>query len=87
MATTQDENVDAKVRKGLTGTAFEPSSLHRLSGGLVNWGYRANLSVPLDDGTSEVFLKHGETFLAKIPNFEVSLLRCVRSVSWTLHSV
>ncbi|KEF57998.1 uncharacterized protein A1O9_05921 [Exophiala aquamarina CBS 119918] len=76
MATTQDEKVDAKVRKGLAGTSFEPSSLQRLSGGLVNWGYQAALLVPLDDGTSEVFLKHGETFLAKIPDFEVGLLRC-----------
>lgn len=78
MASTQDEKVDARVREGLKGTTFEPSGIQRLSGGLVNWGYRATLSSPLKDGTSEVFLKHGETFLAKIPNYEVDILRCVR---------
>lgn len=84
--TTDDEKVDAAVRKGLTGTAFETSSIQRLPGGLVNWGYRATLSVPLDDGTSEVFLKHGETRVAKIPDFEVNVVRCVRSASRTLLS-
>jgi len=83
MVSTPDEMVDARVRKGLKGTAFESSSVKRLSGGLVNWGYQATLLVPLADGTSEVFLKHGETFLAKIPDFEVGLLRCVRAVSRT----
>ena len=82
MATTVDEQVDAKVdakvRDGLTGTAFEPASVQRLSGGLVNWGYRATLKVPLDDGTDEVFLKHGETWVAKIPDYELNLVRCVR---------
>lgn len=73
------ERVAATVLNGLKGTPFEPSSFQRLAGGLVNWGYRATLKVPLDDGTSEVFLKHGEMFLAKIPNYEVDILRCVCS--------
>lgn len=81
------EKVAATVIDGLKGTPFEPSSVQRLAGGLVNWGYRATLSAPLNDGTSEVFLKHGEMFLAKIPNYEVDILRCVRSGSCLVHSV
>lgn len=82
----QDEKVDERVHQGLRGTEYESSSLQRLTGGLVNWGYRANLLRPLHDGTSEVFLKHGEKFVAKVPDYEVGLVRCVRSGTWTLLS-
>jgi hypothetical protein len=80
MMDARDAEVEAKVLAGLRGTPFEVSSVHRLPTGIVNWGYRGVLRHPLEDGTSEVFLKHGEVFLAKIENYEVPLLRCVRFV-------
>lgn len=71
-------DVDDKVKQALRGTSFEAASLERLSGGSVNWAYRATLSKPLDDGTSSVLVKHGETYMLSKPEFPLTLLRCVR---------
>jgi hypothetical protein len=78
MTDVRDAEIEAKVQAGLQGTPFEVSSVRRLPTGIVNWGYHGVLRHALEDGTAEVFLKHGEVFLAKIENYEVPLLRCVR---------
>jgi hypothetical protein len=83
---SQDEKAHANILQGLKGTDFEPSNLERLSGGLVNWGYRVHLQKPLDDGTSVVFLKHGERFIAKVPNYEADTLRCVSTTAFPRYS-
>jgi hypothetical protein len=69
--------IDAKVQESLQDTAFEASNLDRLSGGSVNWIYAASLLQPLEDGTMEVVVKHGETHMASKPDMELNLLRCV----------
>jgi hypothetical protein len=71
------KQVDNSVRDALRGTKFEASSLRPLTGGIVNWGYVATLKTPLDDGTCEVFIKHGEKYMATIPDFPLDLERCV----------
>ncbi|KAM6529463.1 hypothetical protein FALCPG4_007599 [Fusarium falciforme] len=76
MASTASIDVDAKVQRALVGTKFEPSSLTKLSGGSVNWIYLAKLSIPLDDGTTEVLVKHGELWMASKPEFLLAMLRC-----------
>jgi hypothetical protein len=72
--------MDDKVYQSLQDTRFAATSLRKLSGGSVNWTYHVKLAKPLEDGTSEVALKHGENWMATIPNFELNLLRCVSSL-------
>jgi hypothetical protein len=73
-------DIDAKVQKSLEGTPFASSSLKKLSGGSVNWIYHAKLAKPLEDGTLEVAVKHGERHMATKPDFELDLLRCVCNI-------
>jgi hypothetical protein len=80
MIAANADPVDAQARKGLEGTPYEASSLQPLTGGIVNWGYVATLSTPLDDNTTDVFVKHGEKYMASIPDFPLDLERCVRNL-------
>jgi len=75
--------IDSKVQKSLEGTLFASSNLKKLEGGSVNWIYHAPLDKPLEDGTTEVAVKHGEPYMATKPEFELNFVRCVRS---TLHT-
>lgn len=79
MSSTSSSEVDAKVQKSLEDTAFAPSNIKNLSGGSVNFIHRVELAKPLDDGTTEVLLKHGENWMATKPEFELAMLRCVCS--------
>lgn len=78
MAATDQTEINNKVQKSLEGTRFESSALKQLSGGSVNWVYEAKLSKPLDDGATEVMIKHGEKFMLTKPEFALTLIRCVR---------
>ena len=86
MTSNESNPVDESARKGLEGTRFEASSLRPLTGGIVNWGYVATLKAPLDDGTTEIFIKHGEKYMATIPDFPLDLDRCVGSPLLLSHS-
>ncbi|KAF5011455.1 hypothetical protein FDECE_2444 [Fusarium decemcellulare] len=86
MASIASVDVDTKVQKGLEGTKFQASTLKKLAGGSVNWIYLAELSTPLDDGTTEVLVKHGEPYMATKPEFPLTLLRCSIEVE-TLRSL
>lgn len=79
MVTTDPSEIDVKVKKSLEGTAFESSALKPLLGGTVNWTYLATLLKPLDDGTTEVIVKHGERHMMTKPEFALTLIRCVGS--------
>lgn len=72
------QEIESKVRAGLRGTPFAPKELTRLDGGSVNWIYRARLLQPLDDGTDEVVVKHGELYMSTKPDFALNFIRCVR---------
>ena len=67
-----------KVAKTLENTPFASSSLKQLSGGTANFIYRATLITPLEDGTAEVLVKHGEDYIKDNPEFKLTLQRCVR---------
>lgn len=71
-------DIDIKVKDSLRGTRFEAAKLRSLSGGSVNWTYVATLAQPLEDGTTQVMVKHGETHMMTKPDFALTLIRCVR---------
>ncbi|XXG96556.1 Cytoplasmic tRNA 2-thiolation protein 2 [Hypoxylon texense] len=77
MATANREEIKAKVLRSLASTPFAASSLDALSGGTGNFIYRATLRQPLEDGTTEVLVKHSEDYVANHPNFKLPLYRCL----------
>ncbi|KAL9572002.1 hypothetical protein ACKAV7_003991 [Fusarium commune] len=61
-------DIDSKVQKALEGTKFQVSKLEKITGGSVNWIYKAKLVRPLDIAEEEVLVKHGEPYMASKPN-------------------
>lgn len=76
-AAANRKSVEEEIRRQLVGTPYESKSLTQLSGGIANFVYRIALAKPLEDGTAEVVLKHGEEYAALSPNFKLQKLRCV----------
>lgn len=83
MFSTGFSDIDTEVRRSLEGTKFEAREFERLPGGSVNWVFLVKLSVPLEDGTTEVLVKHGESRMATKPEFPLDMLRCV----WPLKAI
>ncbi|KAG5806447.1 hypothetical protein H9Q74_008572 [Fusarium xylarioides] len=75
--TSTHPDIDSKVQKALEGTKFEVSKLEKITGGSVNWIYKAKVVTPLDNGEKEVLVKHGEPYMASKPEFALPPLRCV----------
>ncbi|KAF6822940.1 hypothetical protein CPLU01_11693 [Colletotrichum plurivorum] len=71
-----DQSAERQVRDGLLSTRFEAKRLEKITGGSVNWVFLATLAKPLDDGTTQVLVKHGEKRMASKPDFELPLFRC-----------
>lgn len=69
--------IDKKVKASLDATPYACSSLESIASGFVNWNYHAKLLRPLDDGITEVLIKHGEKHMKTKPEFPLNLLRCV----------
>ncbi|KAI1045334.1 hypothetical protein LB505_012786 [Fusarium chuoi] len=80
--TSTHPDIDSKVRKGLEGTKFEVLKLDKITGGSVNWIYKAQLVTPLDNGEKEALVKHGEPYMASKPEFALPPLRCRVSRSY-----
>lgn len=66
-----------QVAAWLNTTSYAASLLEPLTGGQANFTYRAHLINPLDDGTTEVIVKHGEPYMARHPANAVTVNRCV----------
>lgn len=66
-----------QVAAWLNTTSYAASLLEPLAGGQANFTYRAHLINPLDDGTTEVVVKHGEPYMARHPANAVTVNRCV----------
>ena len=78
MATTiQAAKVSEEVLQELSSTEFACSSLKPLSGGTANFIFKGTLTNPLSDGTKELAVKHGEGFIASMPDFQIPTTRCV----------
>jgi hypothetical protein len=81
---TADE-VKSRVFEWLKGTRYESTSLEPLSGGSMNFIYKAHLSEPLEDGTTDVLVKHGEDYSAANSANKVTIDRCVRNWPLLVH--
>jgi hypothetical protein len=80
MAHPQSAKVSGEITQALGGTEYACSSLEPLSGGTANFIFKGILTTPLPDGTKEVAVKHGEAFVASMPDFQLSTSRCVCTV-------
>lgn len=77
MAEPTADEIASQVKQELGQTAFACTSLTPLSGGNANFIFRGKLQKPLDDGTAEIAIKHGEGFVALSPALKLSTSRCV----------
>lgn len=64
------------IQKELDSTSFACCSLEPLSGGLANFVFKGRLAHPLPDGTQEVAVKHGEGYVAGMPDWKITTDRC-----------
>jgi len=78
---TTDE-IKSEVFDFLRNTRFASTSLDPLPGGAANFIYRATLSTHLDNGTTEVLIKHGEPYMAVASENKISIGRCVLDVPY-----
>ncbi|KAL2134187.1 hypothetical protein VTI74DRAFT_808 [Chaetomium olivicolor] len=76
MATPQSAKISEEVLQELSSTDYACSSLDQLSGGTANFVFKGILINPLPDGTKEVAVKHGESYIASMPDFQLSTARC-----------
>ncbi|KAH8902612.1 hypothetical protein BR93DRAFT_962166 [Coniochaeta sp. PMI_546] len=79
MASTDMASFDMrlKVLAWLKNTRFAATSLKALSGGSANFVYLARLQQPLEDGTVDVVVKHGEPYMAAHPRNRLATNRCL----------
>lgn len=77
MAEPAADEISYRVASELGPTRFACTSLAPLSGGTANFIFRGKLQKPLDDGTAEIVVKHGEGFVAQSPALKLSTSRCV----------
>lgn len=69
--------IKSEIIEWLKETRYASTYLEALSGGKANFIYRARLSKALEDGTTDVVVKHGEAYMAKFPCNELTIGRCV----------
>lgn len=77
MAEPTADEILSRVTQELGPTGFACTSLTPLSGGTANFIFSGKLQKPLDDGTAEIVVKHGEGFVAQFPSLKLSTSRCV----------
>ncbi|KAF6827746.1 phosphotransferase enzyme family protein [Colletotrichum musicola] len=78
MAPSEDipGDIANRVQTSLNGTPYAVSSLKPLAGGLSNFTYHAALLRALEDGSTDVLVKHGEAYMAKFPENPITTDRC-----------
>lgn len=76
MAPVESISQSEEIQKELGSTKYACSSLKPLSGGNANFIFKAALVQPLDDGIEEVVIKHGEDYIASMPDFNIPTSRC-----------
>ncbi|KAK4123989.1 hypothetical protein N657DRAFT_645604 [Parathielavia appendiculata] len=76
MADPQPSKLSEQIFQELKSTEFACSSLKPLSGGTANFIFKGTLTNPLPDGTKEVAVKHGEDFIASMPEWQIPTTRC-----------
>ncbi|KAF4500456.1 phosphotransferase enzyme family [Fusarium agapanthi] len=78
------DQIRQQVSAWLNTTPYAASLLEPLAGGQANFTYRAHLINPLDDGTTEVIVKHGEPYMARHPANVVTVNRCTGKTEYTV---
>ncbi|KAK4106904.1 hypothetical protein N658DRAFT_512627 [Parathielavia hyrcaniae] len=76
MAGAQATRLSEEILLELRSTAYACSSLKPLSGGTANFIFKGTLTDPLPDGTKEVAVKHGEDYIASMPDWQIPTTRC-----------
>lgn len=69
--------ISAAVQDEVNGTQYACTEFKPLTGGTANFIFHGLLSKPLEDGTLEVAVKHGEGYVASYPDFKLATSRCV----------
>lgn len=80
MAESTPETIATQITKELASTSLGCSALTPLSGGTANFIFKGQLLKSLDDGTTEVVIKHGEGYSASFSSLKLSTDRCVSPV-------
>ncbi|KEP49564.1 putative APH domain protein, partial [Rhizoctonia solani 123E] len=59
----------------LSNTCFAATNVQRIVGGFSSFTYRVTLSLPLEDGSTTLVLKHYEGYVAASPGFKLDSAR------------
>lgn len=73
-----EDPIAVKILGDLKGSQYACTALTRLSGGTANFVYRGILRFSLPDGTTSIFIKHAEPYLATNTSWELSVIRSVQ---------
>ncbi|CAN8097287.1 unnamed protein product [Discula destructiva] len=76
MAKPTAEEIALDIKEQLSFTSFACSTLIPLSGGNANYIFMGRLSKPLDDRTTMITIKHGESHSASFTGLQLSTDRC-----------
>ena len=74
------DRISSEVFEWLKKTRYEATTLEPLLGGSANFIYRAHLTKPLEDGATEVLVKHFEGYMAVAPKNTITVDRGVRNL-------
>lgn len=77
MAKPAADEIAANITEQLAITRLACSTLTPLTGGTANFIFKGQLLKPLNDGTAEVVIKHGEGYSASHTGLQLSTDRCV----------
>ncbi|KAK0748875.1 kinase-like domain-containing protein [Apiosordaria backusii] len=74
----KSHQVAEQVQEELSSTPYKLTSLQPLSGGLANFIFKGRLTNPLPNSSYEVAIKHGESFIAGMPDSDwvIPTTRC-----------
>ncbi|KAM7199053.1 Protein kinase-like domain containing protein [Naviculisporaceae sp. PSN 640] len=76
MKFANEYKVVERIQRELNSTRYACTALEALSRGSSNYMFRGVLATPLDDGTTEVVVKHTEGYSAAYPELPMAPSRC-----------
>ena len=77
MKFANEDKFAEKIQLELQNTRYACSALESLSRGSSNFMFKGTLAKALEDGTTEVAVKHSEGFVAACPQNSMATSRCV----------
>lgn len=79
MKFANEDKFAERIQRELNNTRYACTALESLSRGSSNYMFKGILADPLDDGTTEVAVKHTEGYVAASPELFMAPSRCVGS--------